>query len=468
MAQGSPSAQGGTDWGHQVAFQILLLAFINMMGAFSRSMMGPVQEAMQRDLVFTDQQVALLQGFALAVPLAVMSVPAGILIDRLSRVRLLLAGIIGMVVSTAITAFSTTFAALLVGRCLLGVAYPIIGIGVYAISSDLAPETTRGRSATWLGVGEQCGAPLAFVLGGFLLVHTQGLRGPFVSPHPWGLSLLVMGAVLIPVAFSLKLLRDPRGQGVAHEPTAFEQDWTVEVAHAASIAGGGTATEAERDAGAMAAEQSQGTIWARLWALRATAIPLQFIRATLFIADGAVFVWGAPLFLRKFHLRADEVGLIIGAILMGGGIVAAKVGGTLVDVFYRRGGARNVIVAMTGVACLCVPFSLYALPGNWLVTAVMLTIFLIAGISIATGALSLITIVIPSDMRGLNLGISTVVGSLFFVGLSPLAVSFTSDFLGGPNQIDRALAIVCCAASMLNALVLALSIRNFPKNAAAP
>ncbi len=67
-----------------------LLGLAVTAGTYARTLLGPLQEALGASLDLSDNQLALLQGPALALPLLVMSVPLGLLIDRRSRVRLLL------------------------------------------------------------------------------------------------------------------------------------------------------------------------------------------------------------------------------------------------------------------------------------------------------------------------------------------------------------------------------------------
>jgi hypothetical protein len=59
-------------------------------GAYARTAMSPLQETMRVALGLSDNQMASLQGPALALPLMLVAVPLGVLIDSRSRVRMLL------------------------------------------------------------------------------------------------------------------------------------------------------------------------------------------------------------------------------------------------------------------------------------------------------------------------------------------------------------------------------------------
>jgi hypothetical protein len=81
--------------------------------------------------------------------------------------------------------------------------------------------------------------------------------------------------------------------------------------------------------------------------------------------------------------------------------------------------------------------------------------------------LALTLIVIPGELRALNVGISLIVGSVFFIALAPLAVSGLSGILGGEGALPQALAIVCGVASLVNAIYFASVARHFPARPAA-
>ena len=55
-------------------------------------------------------------------------------------------------------------------------------------------------------------------------------------------------------------------------------------------------------------------------------------------------------------------------------------------------------------------------------------------------------------------------GSLFYTGAAPLAVSGLSSALGGEMMIGGSLSIVCAVGSLMGAAVFAGAIRCFPRN----
>lgn len=388
---------------------------------YTRVVIGPLQESVKAALSLSDNQIALLQGMGFALPLALCAVPLGLLADRAPRMRMLLCFMSLALLSCVLTAFATSFMLVLAARALAGLSVAGVIVPAYSIMADLFAPGERGRATMVMAIGEICGAPTAFALGGALLVATA--KGGY---QDWRLSLLWMAAILVP-ALSLMLLgQEPRRADIAVERPSLQRAWP------------------------------------ELWQHRSVAVPLQVARATLFVADGAVFVWGAPLFARTYRLSPDHIGTILGAALLAGGLLGPALGGPLVDFCQRRGGPRLAITTMAAIALLSLPSALFPLMPDPKLAGLMLAVFLTLGFTIAAAALALTLVVIPAELRGFNFGITLVVGSLFFVGLAPLAVSGLSSILGGEAMIALALTIVCVTMTALNAIILLTARAHFP------
>ena len=69
---------------------ILLLAVAVTAGATMRTVFSPLQEAAKLSMGLTDIQLGLIQGAAVAVPMALIALPLGWLADRSNRIRILL------------------------------------------------------------------------------------------------------------------------------------------------------------------------------------------------------------------------------------------------------------------------------------------------------------------------------------------------------------------------------------------
>lgn len=153
---------------------------------------------------------------------------------------------------------------------------------------------------------------------------------------------------------------------------------------------------------------------------------------------------------------------MMGVVLLVSGILGPALGGPLADYCQRHGGPRRTVTALAVIALVSLPAALFTFMPTSNSAAAAMVVFLIFGFMISTAGVTLSIIVIPGELRGVYLGATFTVGSIFFVGLAPIAVSALSGLLGGEPMIGRALAIVCASASLLGAVVFAFSARFFP------
>jgi MFS family permease len=400
--------------------QLLLLTLSAAAGIYARTTMGPLQEAMRIALSLSDDQIALLQGVALALPFGIMAAPLGLAIDRYSRVRLLLIAVtvdlIGGVASALASDFTTIFAA----RCLVGFATPAIAIAAYSIVGDLFSPTQRGRAVMTIVLGQAAGSSAAFALGGELLaVLGEG-------SDSWHWAMLWMSAVLVPIVGLLLALREPPRTGRA------------------------------------IARASLRDIGPELWRYRAVIATLFAGFAVVNLADGAVLVWAAPALSRNFNLASDRVGAIMATSLLVGGVAGPIAGGVLADVCQRTGGPRRTVSTLCVLTFLSAPMGFFALVPTAFSASVPLTLFLTIGtaISVMTTATSIIAI--PNELRGLVVSLKTAAAVLFGLGLAPLSVSMLSNALGGTAAIGKALGVICAMTSLLGSAAFVFGRRFFP------
>jgi MFS family permease len=410
--------------------QLLLFATATWTATYSRFTTGPLQEALHQSLSISDNRMAILQGSAVAIPMVLGAIPIGFLGDRVSRKNMLLVATFLVLISLVLCVTAPSYERLLLARVLLGLSMGGMLVPAYAMGGDLVSPAQRGRATMAIMIGEISGGSAAFAIGGALLVYVSAAPALTVQSlglANWAWTLLWMSAVVVIALALFTLIREP----------------------------------ARRDV--IVARPPLRTVLPELWKYRRVAVPLQLGRATFLIGDGAVLVWGAPLFARKFHLAADRIGFIMAIALLVGGAVGVMLGGVLVDYCQRRpGGSQRAILWLAGIAALTVPASLFSLASNAEWAAVLLTLFLTLGFCVSAVTMALTLIVIPGELRALNLGVTLIVGSVFAVALAPLAVSALSGVLGGEGALPQSLAIVSGIATLANALVFAFSARYFP------
>ena len=391
-------------------FQLSILAVSAFMGAYTRTMISPLQESIRTGLGLSDNQMAIVQGPALALPLIVFSFPLGVLIDRTTRVRLIQALLVLDALGSFLTGWVSGFPLLCAARCLTGTAAFALNPVILSLVADRYAPAKRGRASTVILLGQLGGMAIAFALGGALLgISTAG-------GHTWRWACLWMAC---PVAGAVLLA------GVAEEPRrAFGG---IEKAPVFSSLHG---------------------LWECRWAIVAPLAGIVFAEMSI----GAVLVWAAPTFARRFSLAPAQIGSIMATALMVSGVLGPVVGGPLADVAQARGGPRLTMLALTGMLLLGLPTGLFGLVGSATMASGMLVAFItILGAACVIGT-TLFTIVTPDRVRGLALTILTAAVVMVGNGAAPFLVSEISRRMGGEAKIGNALSLVVEATIAMAAL----------------
>jgi hypothetical protein len=114
---------------------------------------------------------------------------------------------------------------------------------------------------------------------------------------------------------------------------------------------------------------------------------------------------------------------------------------------------------------LSLPGSLFAVAPGVPAATLLLTMFIACGGATVVMVVTLTTIVLPNELRGLCMSVLMTAGVLLGIGFAPMTVSFISGVLGGPETIGKALALVCMTASIVAAVTFAFGNRYFPSRA---
>ena len=401
---------------------MLLIAVTVWVAYYARTALGPLQESMRLALHLSDNQIALLQGPAQAIPVVLAAVPLALLIDRQPRVRWLFVFAALDLLGTLLTALASTFAVLFLARCLVGLTAIATLTTAFSLVADLYPPHQRGRSSMILAVCQMAGNSVAFALGGTLLAQ-QGAR-----PDGWRSALFWPSGLLALTMLSMLLMREPARTGVTRE------------------------------------NPSARGAWSQLWRYRQLIVPLLSGKVMIEIAFGAVYIWAAPTLLRAFALSPGHVGSIMATGLIISGLLGPLVGGTLADVCQRTVGPVRTVSVLSLLALLSTPAALFAVATTATSASVLLVIFLVIVNAVIVIESALFTVVIPNEIRGLSVALSFAAGTLAALGLAPLAVSLLSEPLGGPASIGKALAWIAATSSVLAALIFALAWRCFHRS----
>lgn len=148
----------------------------------------------------------VVSGYALGF--GMVPIIAGRLGDDLGRKRMLLIGIAGFVITSAVSGFAPTMALLIIGRILQGISAGFINPQVSGLVQQLFPAAERGRAFGMLGLSIATGTAAGPLLGGLLIAA----GGPHLG---WRLVFLI-NVPIVSVSWLLCLLWLPGRTG--HTP----------------------------------------------------------------------------------------------------------------------------------------------------------------------------------------------------------------------------------------------------------
>jgi MFS family permease len=201
-----------------------------------------------------------------------------------------------------------------------------------------------------------------------------------------------------------------------------------------------------------------------LCSYRSLIAPLMAGMLMVEVSFGSAYIWGAPVLSRSYGLPPDRVGAILATGLMASGLVGALAGGPLADFSQRSGGPRRTLLTVSGLALASVPSALFAyVPAVWQAAALLVT-FMVTVCAVIVIGMTLFTIVVPDELRGLCVSVVIAAGSVFALGVAPLAVSLLAGLLGGPEMIGKALSLISAVCGVVAAMAYALASRNVKGN----
>lgn len=401
--------------------QLLLLAVGMAAGGYVRTEISPLQEALAAALSITDNQMAVLQGPLIGIPVTLAAIPLGLVIDRYSRVRLLFALVALSCIGSLITAFAPNFTALLLTRGLTG----LVGLCTipvsYSLLADLFPPDQRGRATTVICIGQLAGISAAFAWGGKLLAVSES------GPYGWKAATLWMTLPLAMAVLFMLGLREPQRRGAPDAP--------VRASHAR----------------------------AAFRRLRSIVGPLVVGVVLVETAVGAILIWATPMLSRNFALPPDRVGAIMALTTAVGGTVGPILGGPLADFCQRTGGPRRTFMVLSALAVMSAPTDLFAFVSGDTTTSVLLIVAMTSLQTLAVTGMTLFTVVTPGECRGLFMSVWVGINLFFVFAIAPVTVSILSTVMGGPGLIGQALSTVCVASSLLAATSFVLGAKNMSR-----
>lgn len=147
---------------------LLLGAALGLSGADAGTVSATADNLIQAFHIGTTE-VGLLVSVSLLVA-AVVTIPVGILTDRINRTRLLAASVVLWGAAIVAASASPSYGWLLVSRAVLGAVTATAGPTIASLTGDYFPAAERGRIWGFILLGELVGTGIGFVVSGELAV----------------------------------------------------------------------------------------------------------------------------------------------------------------------------------------------------------------------------------------------------------------------------------------------------------
>lgn len=427
---------------------VALLCLGGMISMLDRQVLILLVEPIKASLQISDTQVALLQGFAVALFYGLLAVPLGRLADRGKRTTIIATGALFFSLSTMAGGFALSFGALFVTRLCVGVGEATLTPAGSSLIGDYFPPQKVSR-AMGLFVGSGfAGSGLALVIIGACLAWLTAnpdIGFPLIGRlADW--QMVFIAASLPGIAFAAAMLcvkEPPRRQGLAIARENFRDNFSDN----AGASGADTASLAEVATFVRRNFRMLGPI----------LLGLPLVAAGQF----GLNVWTPSFFIRTYGWTPSEIGPVLGlmiSIISTSGVIA---GGWLADRQLARGHTdANLSISMFGALCAA-PFILaFPLAGDANLSLILLGPVLFFGVMPFGAGPAAIPILAPNRMRAQLMAVYLLFANLLGAGLGPwLIATFTDSVLQDPNAIRWSIAIVGTSVILAGAVISGLGAR---------
>lgn len=403
---------------------ILFVLYIRSLA--DRYLMALMVEPIKADLGLSDLQVSLLQGPSFAVLYSICAIPVGLLLDRSSRRWVLFGCVVLWSSGAAFCGLAGTFAALALGRSLVGAGEAGYTTGAYSIIGDSFPPERLSLAMSIFVMGGVMGAGIVFLLGGPLVgaVLKGATAGWPLIGHfaPWQQAFLITGIPGVATALLILLFPEPPRQRAAGAP-----------------AGGGYG-EALR------------FILANRRAFAAIILGIGLV----YTVTIALQLWTPTYLIRIYGWTPTQIGLTMGIAQI---VPAASLPlhGWAVDRMFSRGRRDAHILWCLMTMLVAAPLAICAfLVGSPVLTVALFGGYMLFILSTASMGPAATQVVTPPELRGRVSAIFVLVTGLIGMALGTFLVGFFTDkVLGDPLKIGTSLILLVAIVLSVSAILFA-------------
>lgn len=415
-------------------YMAAVLCLTNAVSFVDRQSLPLLINQIKGDFQITDTQVSLLVGFAFIVTYAGLSIPAGMLVDRLSR-RAVLSTAIGLwSASTMFCALASNYLMMFIGRLGIGAGESVVGPGAASIIRDAFAADQRARAVAIWAMGANIGGAAALLLGGLILRAVGDARAvdlPVLgSVRSWQVVLFGCAMITLPVAFLVLTFREPPRTG----------------------------TTAPEKSGI----RSAVSFMVQRWQVFTLVFLVNGLTIIMVVPHG---IWAPAMFERVWKLSRPEIAFTLGIMTLVFGASSQFIAGTILD-RLERAGIGNPVPLFGIIVCVLVflPGIYMPLAPNVATAWVLQALYMLIGTSLFTIGTAFVTRLSPPEMAGkitsahfLWVGVvGTLVGTTLYAAIAdgvyaatgPMAIAYSLSSVAG---------VLCILAVVVYAILMHLT-----------
>jgi MFS family permease len=414
----------------KAGFALAVLFAVNMMNFYDRNIAGAVAEPMRHEWGLSDTQIGLL-GTAFTLLYAAMGVPLGWLTDRVTRTRILAAGVFVWSLFTGVSGIITT-PIVLFGRTIIPYYQMFgarLGVGVGEAScapaassliGDLFPASKRARALSIFMLGLPIGIAASNAISGWIIQRFNWRSTFFVAAIP--------GLICAVAAMTLK--EPARGASEIHDIGGRHRKGPLVIERAIDRLG-------ERRHRSVFIRVLQRLFRLLLIVISTLLLVLSIPTIWWLILSGALhnfnmYALGQFLipFLIRFHgMGIKDAGLASMAVYGLSGVPGLLIGGQIGDAIMRRRANGRLLVGTVAIA-ISVPLLFLAL-GRSAGDTLGFMLLIGSGIGVMyvyyATVYSAIQDVIEPSLRGTAMALYFFAMYVLGASLGPVATGLASD-----------------------------------------
>lgn len=410
-------------------YVVFVLCVCGIVAYIDRQIINLLVEDIKADLLVSDIEISLLQGFAFAVFYALVAIPLGRIADSANRRWLITIGIIAWTLAALSCGLAQNYTQLFIARMFVGVGEAVLTPAGFSLLADMFRPHRMARPISVFTSSSFFGSGIALIVGGLIIDQLQSMGGvtlPFVGPVEVWQAAFIFGALPgIPAAiwffFSVK------------EPTRRAHTRLDENAQA----------------------YRHGFVAAIRYCMANFRLFFSVIMGLSLMgaAQFSLGAWVPAFFMRSHEWTPGDIGTVQGLLFLICGTSGVIAGGWITDALHSRGHADANLRTATFGALLAVPFvaMVPVVDNPWLAVALLAPSMFLGTMPFGAGA-AIIPTVAPPMYRAQLVAVYLLIANLIGQAGGPWVVAFVTDVVFNDDQaVGGSLMFVVPAMLLLGA-----------------